>query len=109
MADLNDAYSRGDEEAIRSILRDWHLSPEEVQGDGPGAELVRVIRKIAQVQKRLRIIATEMERLQENDLFRLKRQVEEASVDGRDLLHERTTRTQQWKFDTDRTATFGAH
>jgi hypothetical protein len=43
MAELNDAYGKGDEERIRTILRDWHSSPESVQGDGPGAELVRVI------------------------------------------------------------------
>src|SRR5262249_4454017 len=51
MAEINDAYKRGDEERIRAILREWQASPESVQGDGPGAELIRVIRKIAQVEK----------------------------------------------------------
>ena len=60
MAEVNDAYARGDEERIRTILRDWHASPESVRGDGPGAELVRIIRKIAQVEKRLKTIATEL-------------------------------------------------
>ena len=54
MAEVNAAYARGDEEAIRAILRDWHASPENVQGDGPGAELIRIIRTIAQVEKRLK-------------------------------------------------------
>jgi hypothetical protein len=63
MAEVNDAYARGDEEKIRAILRDWHASPETVQGDGPGAELVRVIRKIAQVERRLNSIVSEMDRL----------------------------------------------
>jgi hypothetical protein len=50
MAEVNEAYQLGDEERIRAILREWHASPESVQGDGPGAELVRVIRTIAQVE-----------------------------------------------------------
>src|SRR5207253_2106088 len=88
MCELNDAYARGDEDRIRTILRDWHASPENVQGDGPGAELVRVIRKIAQVEKRLKSIAAELERLRQGELFKLRQQVEEADVNGRDLLKE---------------------
>jgi hypothetical protein len=88
MADLNDAYARGDEDGIRAILRDWHASPESVQGDSPGAELVRVIRKIAQVEKRLQAIAAELDWLREGELFKLKRQVEEAHANGLDLLKD---------------------
>ena len=88
MADLNDAYARGDEERIRAILREWQASPERVQGDGPGAELVRVIRKIAQVEKRLKAISAELDRLRQGELFKLKQAVEEAKVNGRDLLKD---------------------
>jgi hypothetical protein len=88
MAEVNDAYARGDEERIRSILRDWHASPESVPGDGPGAELVRVIRKLAQVDKRLKTIAAELDQLRQGELFKLKQQVEDARTDGRDLLQE---------------------
>lgn len=88
MAEVNDAYARGDEEKIRTILRDWHASPENVQGDGPGAELVRVIRQIAQVEKRLKTIAVELDQLRQGELFKLKQQVEEAQANGRDLLKE---------------------
>jgi hypothetical protein len=86
MAELNEAYARGDEEKLRAILRDWHASPESVLGDGPGAELVRVIRKIAQVERRLKAIAAELDQLRQGELFQLKHQVEEAHADGRDLL-----------------------
>jgi hypothetical protein len=86
MAEVNDAYKRGDEERIRAILREWHASPESVQGDGPGAELVRVIRKIAQVEKRLKRIAAEIDQLRQGELFKLKNAVEEAQANGRDLL-----------------------
>jgi hypothetical protein len=72
IAELNEAYARGDEERMRAVLREWHASPESVQGDGPGAELVRVIRKIAQVEKRLKCIASELDRLHQGQLFKLK-------------------------------------
>jgi hypothetical protein len=88
MGEINEAYARGDEERIRAILREWQASPENVQGDGPGTELVRLIRKIAQVQKRLKTIAVEIEQLSQGDLFKLKKQVDEAQSDGRDLLKE---------------------
>src|SRR5262249_9426439 len=88
MAEVNDAYARGDEERIRAILREWHASPENVQGDGPGVELVRVIRKIAQVESRLKTISAEIHQLRQGELFRLKQQVEEAHANGRDLVKE---------------------
>lgn len=88
MAELNEAYARGDEERIRTILRDWQTSPESVQGDGPGAELVRVIRKIAQVETRLQSIAAEMEQFRQAEFFKLKQTVEDARFNGRDLLKE---------------------
>jgi hypothetical protein len=88
MADLNAAYARGDEERIRAILRDWHASPESVQGDGPGAELVRVIRTIAQVEKRLKAIAAELEQIRTGELFKLKQAVEDARATGRELLKD---------------------
>lgn len=88
MGEINDAYARGDEERIRAILREWHASPESVQGDGPGTELVRVIRKIAQVEERLKSIRAQMDQLRQGDLFKLKQGVDEAHADGRDLLKE---------------------
>lgn len=88
MAEVNDAYARGDEERIRAILREWHASPENVQGDGPGAELIRVIRKIAQVEKRLTVIAAELDQLRQGELFKLKQHVEDAKTNGRDLLKD---------------------
>jgi hypothetical protein len=88
MAEVNGAYARGDEERIRAILNEWRASPDNVAGDGPGVELVRVIRKIAQVEKRLRAIAVEMERAKQAEMFKLRQQDEEALKQGRDLLKE---------------------
>lgn len=88
MADLNAAYARGDEARIREILRDWHASPESVQGDGTAAELIRVIRTIAQIEKRLKALAAELDQIKSGELFKLKQAVEEAAATGRDLLHD---------------------
>ncbi len=88
MAEVNEAYARGDEDRIRAILRDWHASPDSVQGDGTGAELIRVIRKIAQVEKRLKTIAAELEHVRQGELFKLKQAVDEAHANGWDLLKE---------------------
>jgi hypothetical protein len=95
MTEVNAAYARGDEEKIRAILRDWHAVPESVPGNGPGAELVRVIRKISQVERRLTAIAAELERLRQGELFKLKQQVEHEHANGRDLLKQLADRLDQ--------------
>jgi hypothetical protein len=88
MAEVNAAYQRGDEERIRTILNEWHASPDNLPGEGPGAELVRIIRKIAQVERRLKSIADEIVQFRQGGLFKLKQQVEEAHGKGIDLLKQ---------------------
>ncbi|MGC2285252.1 MAG: J domain-containing protein, partial [Candidatus Acidiferrum sp.] len=53
MAQANHAYETGDEARLRAILDEYDSSPDSVVGEGIAAELVRVIRKIAQVKRRL--------------------------------------------------------
>lgn len=69
MAALNEAYEAGDAAAIQRVLDDWNASPESVPGDGIGAELIRVIRQIAQVEKRFQEIEEAMEALRQGDLY----------------------------------------
>ena len=88
MAEANLAYERGDEARLRKILEDYERSPEVVQGEGTGAELVRAIRKIAQIRSRIREIEAEVELIIQSDLHQLKVKVEEAEKQGRDLLKE---------------------
>ena len=88
MVEANRAYEEGDEERLEAILREWESSPESVKGEGPGAELVRVIRKIAQVEERLPTIEIEIAQLKESDLYKLKIKAEEAEKERRDLLSE---------------------
>jgi len=95
MSEANKAYEEGDEERLRAILREWESSPEAVPGDSEGARLVRTIRKIAQVEERLRIIKTEITALKESDLYELKTKVEEAVKQGRDLFAEMAAQLDQ--------------
>jgi hypothetical protein len=88
MADANLAYEEGDEDRLLEILEQWESSPESVEGGGTGAELVRVIRKIAQVKVRLQAIAAEMPELEKTDLWQLKGKVEEAGKNERNILSE---------------------
>ncbi|MBN2548375.1 MAG: hypothetical protein JXB15_04400 [Anaerolineales bacterium] len=86
MADVNDAYQRCDEARLQEIRTEWETSPETVEGDDIGAELVRAIRKIAQVQRRIAAIQSETTSLQESSIFHLKIEVEKGEKTGRDVL-----------------------
>lgn len=95
MADANQAYAEGDESRLQAILQEWESSPESVKGEGVGAELIRMIRKIAQVGERLRVIEVEMAELKASDLYQLKAKVEEAENESRDLLAEMASQIKQ--------------
>lgn len=88
MAEANRAYAEGDEAKLRALLEDAEANPDAVVGDGVGAELIRVIRKIAQVEERLERIDAEIETLRSSDLWELRLKVESAENEGRDLLAE---------------------
>ncbi len=88
MAAINHAYEEADEARMLGIIRQWEDSPEAVQGEGIGAELVRVIRKIAHIEERLRAIDSKMDDFSRSDLYQLKRKVDEAEIEARDLLAE---------------------
>lgn len=86
MTDANRAYQAGDETGLWALLHAWEQSPAAVQGEGIVADLVRVIRQIAQVRERLSAIETALTQLQGSDLYQLHTQVEAEAIFGRDLL-----------------------
>ncbi len=86
MAEANSAYERGDEGRLSVILADYDSSPESVRGEGPGAELVRVIRRLSQIRSRLAEIETESQQLLLSDLCQLKVLADAAEKDGRDIF-----------------------
>jgi hypothetical protein len=88
MAEANEAYERGDEARLNKIFIEYEWSPDAVQGEGPGAELIRVIRRISQARGRLAEIEAELQDLLRSDLYQLKVRVDEAQSHGRDVLKE---------------------
>jgi hypothetical protein len=88
MARANQAYEQGDEGRLRAILEEYETSPEAVFGEGTAIDLVRVIRKIAQVKRRLGEIDAEMHLLKASEVFELKSKVDEGARQGRDVLNE---------------------
>jgi uncharacterized membrane-anchored protein YhcB (DUF1043 family) len=95
MAEVNHAYQHGDEPAIAKILDRYECSPEAVQGDGTGAELVRTIRKLSLMNNRLGEIETELQTLMNSDLYLLKIQIDDAQEQSRDLIAEMTDKVRQ--------------
>jgi hypothetical protein len=88
MAEANRAYEDGDEVRLQAILNEWETSPESVEGEGVGPELIRVIRKNSQIQRRFVEIEAEMQQLKTADLYQLWSRTEEAKNQGRDLFKE---------------------
>jgi hypothetical protein len=94
MAEANRAYENGDEAKLRAILEEYESSPEAVFGEGTGVDLVRVIRKIAQVKRRLVEIQAETDQIRTSDLFELRKKVDEGTKQGRDVLNEMASAVQ---------------
>jgi DnaJ-domain-containing protein 1 len=86
MIAANQAYEAGDIEELKAILFRWESNPELVKGEGVGADLIRVIRKISQCRERLCAIKQEIEVVKETELYDLKYQSDLAKQDGQDLL-----------------------
>ncbi|MHB1458096.1 MAG: molecular chaperone DnaJ [Armatimonadota bacterium] len=86
MVEANLAYEARDEDRLRQILAGWETSPESVKGEGTGAELIRIIRKIAQIEGRLSQIEVEITETMKSDLYGLMESANKAEMIGRDLL-----------------------
>jgi hypothetical protein len=95
MAEANHAYEQGDEARLTKILTEYECSPEAVKGDGPGVELVRVIRRLSQMRGRLAEIEAETQDLVRSDLCQLKSRVDEAEKSGRDVLKEMIAKVEE--------------
>ncbi|MFZ3217869.1 MAG: hypothetical protein WA192_17550 [Candidatus Acidiferrales bacterium] len=95
MAEANEAYERGDEARLMKIFTEYEWSAEAVQGEGAGAELVRVIRRISQARGRLAEIEAELQELLRSDLYQLKARLDEAQSHGRDVLKEMVQKVEE--------------
>lgn len=91
MAEANRAYEAGDAEALQRILDEYQDGADAVEGEGVGAELIRIIRQISMAKARVAAIEQELATLRQSEIAQLKKQAEEKHQEGRDLLAELAT------------------
>lgn len=96
MAELNLAYSEGDQLKLDKLAADIHVSPDVITGDAIGDRLVRAIRQIAQVRARLHQISRERSESESSELYELMLRADTQRAESRDLLAQMaaTTRVQ---------------
>jgi len=86
MTKLNEAYQSGDAQRIEQILSEWQYDPENVTGEDIGSQIIKVIRKIAQIEKRIAAIEEETKMLKCAEIYALMEKVKESEKEGMDLL-----------------------
>ena len=67
MQEVNAAYADGDQDRLEELTRQWHVSPESVQGQGTGADLVRIIRQISLVKDRIETVRAEISKIKDSE------------------------------------------
>jgi hypothetical protein len=88
MAEANRAYEAGHAEALQRILDEYQDGADAVEGEGIGAELIRIIRQISLAKTRVAAIERELAALRQSEIALLTKQAEEREQEGRDLLAE---------------------
>jgi hypothetical protein len=93
MAELNEAYSAGDQAKLNKLAEDLRNSPDLVEGDSVGDELVRAIRQISQVKKRFKELRDEERNSRASELFILREKMQAEAAAGRDMIKQMAART----------------
>jgi hypothetical protein len=93
MAQLNQAYSSGDQSKLNKLVEEFRNSPDLVKGDSVGDELVRSIRQIFQVKVRLEELRSEREEAEASELFTLREKMRAEMAEGRDMVAQMAART----------------
>jgi hypothetical protein len=93
MAELNEAYSAGNQTKLDKLVEDLRNSPDLVKGDTVGDQLVRLIRQIYQVRRRLLEIQEEKILAEGSEVYVLREKIRSESVEGRDVLKQMAART----------------
>jgi len=88
MAEASEAYKRGDVEGLQRILSEYGESAQSVPGEGIGAELIRIIRQIADAKKHIAAIEQELTALRASEIAKLRQDMQAAEQHGHDLLAE---------------------
>ena len=86
MAQVNLAYERGDQKAIEKLVSEYGQDPEAITGGDVASRLVKVIRRIAQLRRRMGEVQQQMDAMQLTEIFHLKQTIEETEAMGGDPL-----------------------
>jgi hypothetical protein len=86
MVQVNRAYESGDQRTIERLIEEYGHDPEAIAGDDVGSRIVKVIRRIAQLRRRLDEARHELETLQQSELFQLRQGIEDGEASGDDPL-----------------------
>ncbi|MEQ1606324.1 MAG: hypothetical protein ABL999_15795 [Pyrinomonadaceae bacterium] len=93
MAQLNHAYSSGDQDKLNKLVEEFRNSPDLVKGDSTGDELVRAIRQIFQIKARLVALTEEKKVAEASELFTLRNKMVAEMAEGRDMVAQMAART----------------
>jgi DnaJ-domain-containing protein 1 len=88
MTEANQAYEDGNIDRLKEILCSRESRPEIFKSEGIEAELIRIVRKIAQCRERLHKIRQEIAEIEQTELYQLQVEVSTARENGKDLLME---------------------
>ena len=86
MIEANRAYAQGDEERLRWILQVWENSPEAVTGSDLDSMRLRLMRRMAQLEEQLTVLASDLAEMKESSLWQLKAMVDAETAKGNDLM-----------------------
>jgi len=95
MVEANRAYALGDEEQLRWILQTWETSSDAVQGSDPEAIRLRLVRRVAEIERQLEMLARDLEAVKASAAWKLKAMVDEAAAKGKDLVRDTVARLQR--------------
>lgn len=96
MAELNQAYTSGDQQRLNKLVHDYRNSPDLIKGDTIGDELVRVIRQISQIKHRFIELKQERMEAEASEQFELLQKVVSERAEGRDMLAQMAARTRTY-------------
>ena len=87
MALANEAYQAGNRQVLIDLLSEWEQAPVSYGSEMDIAlELVRVIRQLAAVQQNIHAVVRQTEELKQSDIYHFKLRVDDALIDGVELL-----------------------
>ena len=82
MQEVNAAYAAGDQDRLEELARQWDASPESVEGQGVGADLVRTVRQISLVKNRIETARAEIAEIQDSEDYLM---LSEATTKGLEI------------------------